>query len=73
MITDAQKRANKNYRARLKEKRGLTQKAFFITDTEDKILKAVLGALRMIDPSELDQVKGLDLSDDFHTITLLRG
>lgn len=72
MLTEAQKRANKNYRARLKTKRGLIQRAFFVTETEDKILKAILGAIRTLGAEELEKVCGLDISDDLHTITLLK-
>lgn len=72
MLTEAQKRANKNYRARLKNKKGLLQKAFFITETENKILKAILGALRTVGADELESITGLDISDDLHTIKLLK-
>ena len=66
-MEEAQKRACLKYQQRLKTK-GIRQHAFWLTDTQFDILRAILKALKLID---LSQVVNLDVDEESKTIKLI--
>lgn len=66
-MEEAQKRACLKYQQRLKTK-GIRQHAFWLTDTQFDILRAILKALKLID---LSQIISLDIDEQTKTIRLI--
>lgn len=66
-MEEAQKRACLKYQQRLKTK-GIRQHAFWLTDTQFDILRAILKALKLID---LSQITSLDVDEQTKTIRLI--
>lgn len=66
-MEEAQKRACLKYQQRLKTK-GIRQHAFWLTDTQFDILRAILKALKLID---LSQITSLDVDEQAKTIRLI--
>lgn len=66
-MEEAQKRACLKYQQRLKTK-GIRQHAFWLTDTQFDILRAILKALKLID---LRQITSLDVDEQTKTIRLI--
>lgn len=66
-MDESQKRACLKYQQRLKTK-GIRQHAFWLTDTQFDILRAILKALKLID---LSQVTSLDVDEQAKTIRLI--
>jgi hypothetical protein len=66
-MDESQKRACLKYQQRLKTK-GIRQHAFWLTDTQFDILRAILKALKLID---LSQITSLDVDEQTKTIRLI--
>lgn len=66
-MDESQKRACLKYQQRLKTK-GIRQHAFWLTDIQFDILRAILKALKLID---LNQITSLDVNEQTKTIRLI--
>jgi hypothetical protein len=60
----------KKYYNKLRNK-GFKRCSFFATDEEQRILKIILKAIRGL--SSLEKLRGVDVSDDGKTITIVSG